>query len=156
MSYIDPSDKDDFFQAVDRYARIATWCALATETNGAPRVRMVHPTWEGDVLWFATGPETLKARQLAENPIVDIQYQVAPPDIIHLLVRGRATLVDDDTTREHVWNNVMDYDLSQFWPAGPTDPGYIAVRVQPERVELSEMFGTVNKRVWRASLRGRG
>ena len=117
---------------------------------------MVHPTWEGDVLWFATGPETLKARQLAENPIVDIQYQVAPPDFIHLLVRGRATLVDDDTTREHVWNNVMDYDLSQFWPAGPTDPGYIAVRVQPERVELSEMFGTVNKRVWRASLRGRG
>ncbi|MAT95232.1 MAG: hypothetical protein CME59_21890 [Halioglobus sp.] len=150
MSYIDPSEKAQFFQQVDEYARSATWCALATESNGEPRVRMVHPTWEGEVLWFATGPETLKARQIALNPVVDIQYQVAPPDFIHLLVRGRATMFDDDATREHVWNNVMDYDLSQFWPQGPKDPGYIAVRVDPERVELAQMFGTANKRVWRA------
>ena len=150
MSYIDGSEKDRFFADVDQYARKATWCALATETGGEPRVRMVHPTWEGDILWFATGPETLKARQIAANPVVDIQYQVAPPDFIHLLVRGRATLIDDDEVRAHVWNNVMDYDLAQFWPDGPTDPGYIAVRVEPERVELSEMFGTLNKRVWRA------
>jgi general stress protein 26 len=129
MSYITADEKAQFFNDVDQYARTATWCALATETGGEPRVRMVHPTWEGETLWLATGPETLKA--------------------IHLMVRGRATLIMDDAVREHVWNNVMDYDLAQFWPDGPTDTNYTAVRIDPVRVELSEMFGTLNKRVWR-------
>ncbi len=150
MSYIEGTEVEQFFRDVDEYARSATWCALATEHRGEPRVRMVHPTWEGQTLWFATGPETLKAQQLTANPVVDIQYQVAPPDFIHLMVRGTATLVSDDAVREHVWRNVMDYDLAQFWPEGPTDPGYVAVRIDPQRVELSKMFGTVDKRVWRA------
>ena len=149
MAYIDQSEHDQFFKDADAYARTATWCALATETDGEPRVRMVHPTWEGEILWLATGPETLKAKQMAINPIVDIQYQVAPPDFIHLMIRGRATLISDDAVREHVWNNVMDYDLAQFWPEGPTDPNYVAVRIDPDRVELSKMFGTMDKRVWR-------
>ena len=149
MAYIDESEREQFFKDADTYARTATWCALATETDGEPRVRMVHPTWEGETLWLATGPETLKAKQMATNPIVDIQYQVAPPDFIHLMIRGRATLISDNAVREHVWNNVMDYDLAQFWPEGPTDPNYVAVRIEPDRVELSKMFGTMDKRVWR-------
>ena len=150
MSYITADEAAQFFKDADQYGRSATWCALATETGGEPRVRMVHPTWEGETLWLATGPETLKARQIAANPIVDIQYQVAPPDFIHLMVRGRATLVTDDAVREPGWNEVLDYDLAQFWPEGPGDPNYVAVRSDPVRVELSEMFGTLNKRVWRA------
>ena len=149
MAYIDESEREQFFEDAGAYARTATWCALATETGGEPRVRMVHPTWEGETLWLATGPETLKAKQMAVNPIVDIQYQVAPPDFIHLMIRGRATLISDNAVREHVWNNVMDYDLAQFWPEGPTDPNYVAVRIDPDRVELSKMFGTMDKRVWR-------
>ena len=91
-----------------------------------------------------------KGVQLRANPHVDVQYQVAPPDFVHVLVRGRAELVSDDATRKHVWENVMDYDLGQFWPGGPADPGYCAVRVTPTRVELSKMFGSTDKRVWRA------
>ena len=149
MSYVSGADTKQFFKDVDEYARSAVWCALATVHRGEPRVRMVHPTWEGQTLWFATGPETLKAQQIAANPVVDIQYQVGQPDFIHLMVRGRATLVSDDAVREHVWRNVMDYDLEQFWPGGPADPGYVAVRIDPERVELSKMFGSMDKRVWR-------
>ena len=51
--------------------------------------------------------------------------------------------------RAHVWD-VLDYDLSQFWPGGPSDPGYAAIRITPTRVELSKMFGTAEKRVWTA------
>ncbi|MGK0343584.1 MAG: hypothetical protein ACJAXW_004147, partial [Candidatus Azotimanducaceae bacterium] len=29
-------------------------------------------------------------------------------------------------------------------------PNYVAVKVTPTRVELSEMFGSVNQRIWRA------
>jgi general stress protein 26 len=149
MSIIDASQKEAFFRDVEAAAKKAIWCALATVANNEARVRMVHPTWEGDILWIATGPSTAKAREIQENSSVDIQFQVAPDDFVHLLVRGTASIHTDQATRERIWE-VMDYDLAQFWPGGSTSPDYCIVKVQPARVELSHMFGTVDKRVWQA------
>ena len=148
MTAVSPADKDAFFQDVEAAAKKAIWCALATVHGNEPRVRMVHPTWEGDVLWVATGPTTPKATQIQANGAVDVQFQVAPDDFVHLLVRGTAEVLTDQATKDRVWD-VMDYDLSQFWPDGPTSDAYCLVKITPQRVELSEMFGTVNKRVWR-------
>ena len=139
MIVVTAKEKDSFFKEVDAAGNKAIWCALATVEGNEPRVRMVHPTWEGDVLWIATGPETAKAKQIQANPIVDIQFQVAPADFIHLLVRGTATLLTDMATRERIWD-VMNYDLAQFWPDGPGDEGFCLIKVIPDRVELSEMF----------------
>lgn len=147
MGSINEQDRVAFFRDVDTACRKAVWAAVATTEAGAPRVRLVHPTWEGEVLWFATSPTSPKARQLRTDPRIDVQYQVAPPDFVHVLVRGTAELIVDDAVRRHVWD-VLDYDLSAFWPGGPADPGYAAVRITPARVELSEMFGTRNPRVW--------
>lgn len=144
------AEQAEFFAAVDSAARKGIWAALATVRGGDARVRLVHPTWEGETLWFATAPSSPKARQIQANPSVDFQWQVAPPDFVHVMARGHAELVDDEATRKHVWE-VIDYDLSQFWPAGPTDPNYVPVRVTPERVELSKMFGSQDKQVWRRS-----
>jgi general stress protein 26 len=148
MQLVTLEQKEAFFRDVEAAAKTATWCALATIANNQPRVRMVHPTWEHDILWVATGPESPKARQLTENPAVDVQFQVAPEGFVHLMVRGTATVLTDQATKDHVWD-VMDYDLAQFWPGGKSDPGFAAIRIAPSRVELSELFGTVNKRVWR-------
>jgi len=149
MTKISDTEKDDFFVKVDEACKKAVWCAIATVAGDEPRVRIVHPSWEGDVLWFATGPTSPKANQLRENPNVDVQYQVAPPDFIHVLVRGRAELIVDDATKKHAWD-AIDYDLTQFGSTGPEDPNFLPVRIIPSRVELSEMFGSTNKRVWRA------
>ena len=139
-----------FFAEVKEASGKATLCALATVRGGEPRVRIVHPTWEGETLWVATSPDSPKARQLNATPAVDVQFQVAPPDFIHIMVRGSAELCTDDTTRQRAWE-AMNYDLKDFFAGGPTDPGYVAVRITPSRVELSEMFGSMNKRVWRRS-----
>lgn len=147
MAIVTGQDKDAFFADANEAAKKSIWAAIATVDGDQARVRIVHPTWENDVLWFATGTTTAKARQIASNASVDVQWQVGPPDFIHLLVRGTATLLDDQATKDHVWD-VLDYDLAQFWPGGSTDPNYIAVKIVPERVELSAMFGTSNKRVW--------
>ncbi|QFU77259.1 hypothetical protein EY643_17220 [Halioglobus maricola] len=149
MSLIDPSDTDTFFRDVEAAAKASIWAAMATVHEGEPRVRMVHPNWEGQTLWIATGPETPKAKQVKAHGRVDIQFQVAPDDFVHLMVRGQATVLQDAATLTRVWD-VMDYDLYQFWPEGPSDPNYCVIRVDPERVELSKMFGTMDKRVWRA------
>jgi general stress protein 26 len=148
MAQVGASQKQSFFQDVEAATKKAIWCAIATVEDGAPRVRMVHPTWEGDVLWFATGTSSPKIRQIRREPRVELQFQVAPPDFVHLVVRGRAAVIEDASERKRAWD-VIDYDLSQFWPGGPTDPNYALVRIAPERVELSEMFGMKNKRVWR-------
>ena len=149
MTLVADRDKDAFFRDVEAAAKKAIWCALATVADNQARVRMVHPTWEGDVLWIATGPNTAKAREIQENGSVDIQFQVAPDDFVHLMVRGTASILTDQPTKDRIWD-VMDYDLAQFWPGGPTSPDYCVVKVQPARVELSLMFGTMNKRVWKA------
>jgi general stress protein 26 len=65
------------------------------------------------------------------------------------MVRGTAELISDEAEKKRVWD-VLDYDLSNFWSGGPTDPNYTAVRITPTRVELSKMFGSMDKRVWRA------
>ncbi len=148
MSTVSDADRAGFFEAVEAASQKAVWCALATCHEGEARVRMVHPTWEGETLWFATGTGSPKARQIAANPSVDVQYQVAPPDFVHVMVRGRAEIVTDEAEKKRVWD-VIDYDLAQFWPGGPTDPNYTLVRIAPDRVELSEMFGMRDKRVWR-------
>ena len=148
MTTIASNQKDAFFRDVEAAAKKAIWCALATVADNEARVRMVHPTWEGDTLWVATGPGTPKAREIQKNSSVDIQFQVAPDDFVHLLVRGTATILTDLPTKQRIWD-VMDYDLAQFWPGGATSPEYCVIKIQPTRVELSEMFGTVNKRVWR-------
>ena len=149
MATVPHAEKDAFFKAVDEACKKAIWCAIATVDKGDPRVRMVHPTWEGDVLWLATGPSTPKAKQMANNPIVDVQWQVSPPNFIHIMCRGTAELLMDDETRAHAWD-ALDYDLKDFFAGGPTDPNYVAVKVTPTRVELSEMFGSTNQRIWRA------
>ena len=148
MTTISNEEKDEFFAAVDAACKKAIWCALATVDNNQPRVRMVHPTWDGDVLWFATGPQTPKAKQLAVNPVVDIQYQVAPPDFIHVMVRGIAELITDQATKNHAWE-AIDYDLTQFGASGPDSADFLPIRITPTRVELSEMFGSMNKKIWR-------
>ena len=149
MARVEEADRAGFFQDVDAACRKAVWAALASVEDGAPRVRMVHPTWEGETLWFATAPRSPKARQIAKTPQVELQYQVSPPDFVHVVVRGCAELVSDDAMRRHVWD-VLDYELADFWPEGPADPNYVAVRITPERVELSKMFGSQAKRVWAA------
>ena len=141
-------EKEEFFSQVNEACKKAIWCAIATVDGNEPRVRIVHPTWEGKYLWFATGPESPKVRQLRDNPHVDIQYQVAPPNFIHVLVRGAAEVVTDQQTKNQAWD-IIDYDLTQFGSTGPDDPNFQPVRINPSRVELSEMFGSVNKRVWR-------
>jgi general stress protein 26 len=149
MSRVSAEETGSFFAQVEAASQKAIWCALASVEGNEPRVRMVHPTWEAQTLWLATGTTTPKASQIAANPNVDVQFQVAPPDFVHILVRGEAELVAEPAEKKRVWD-VIDYDLAQFWPGGPEDPSYVPVKITPTRVELSKMFGSVDKRIWRS------
>lgn len=149
MALVTVDETPAFFAAVEAASKKAVWCALATVAGREPRVRMVHPTWDGQVLWLATAPDSPKVRQMRESPIVDVQFQVAPPDFVHVMVRGRAEICYDVAERHRAWD-VIDYDLTAFGSKGPDDPNFQPIKILPERVELSLMFGSQNRRVWRA------
>jgi general stress protein 26 len=150
MTNVSADQRQSFFEAVEAASKAAIWCAVASVAGNEARVRMVHPTWEGETLWFATGTGSPKHKQMAANPNIDVQFQVAPPDFIHILVRGQAEIIEDEAEKKRVWD-VIDYDLSQFWSGGPNDPNYTLVKVAPTRVELSKMFGSMDKQVWRSA-----
>ena len=84
---------------------------MATVAEGAPRVRMVHPTWEGETLWFATGASPPKVRQMQANPIVDTQHQLGPPTFTHVRVRGRAPIVRELAEKKRVWRAAGAYGV---------------------------------------------
>ena len=61
--------------------------------------------------------------------------------------------IDGDQPRVRVvhptWEEAIDYNLTQFGSTGPEDSNFLPVKITPTRVELSEMFGSMNKKVWR-------
>jgi general stress protein 26 len=143
-----------FWDKAHAAAAKATWAYLATADGAQPKVRVVHPAFEGERVWIATGRNSAKARHIAGNPKVELFYQIGA-EMIHLTVTGKAKFVEDLAEKKRIWNGkVFDYDLAQFWPAGPESKDFGLILITPERVELtslSEMTAGRKPEVWRAS-----
>ncbi len=146
-------DDSAFWDRVHEIAAKATWAYLATEDGDQPKVRVVHPGFDGQRVWIATGRNSAKARHVAKNPKVELFYQISG-EMLHLTVTGRAIFVEDLAEKKRVWNGkVFDYDLAQFWPAGPESKDFGLMLISPSRVELTslaEMTQGKRPQVWRA------
>src|SRR3984885_15454291 len=135
-------------------AKKATWAYLATNKGDQPKVRVVHPAFEGERVWVATGRASAKAGHIDQNPKVELFYQIGA-DMVHLTVTGHAKFVEDTAEKKRIWNGkVFDYDLSQFWPGGPESKDFGLMLIEPARVELTslpEMSTGKKPEVWRSS-----
>ncbi len=144
----------DFWDKARAAAAKATWAYLATADAAQPRVRVVHPAIEGQRVWIATGRRSAKARHIGKNPRVELFYQIGA-EMVHLTVTGEARFVEDLAEKKRIWNGkVFDYDLAQFWPAGPESKDFGLMLITPDRVELtslSEMTTGRKPEVWRPS-----
>jgi general stress protein 26 len=142
-----------FWDKVHAAAAKATWAYFATADGAQPRVRVVHPAFEGDRVWIATGPTSPKARHIHQNPKVELFYQIGA-DMVHLTVTGNAKFVEDMAEKKRVWDGkVFDYDLSKFWPDGAESKDFGLLLITPVRVELTSLADmTTGKKpeVWRA------
>src|ERR1700757_677224 len=84
-------------------AKKATWAYLATASRDQPKVRVVHPAFEGERVWVATGRTSAKARHIEKNPKVELFYQLGA-DMVHLTVTGKARFVEDLAEKKRIWN----------------------------------------------------
>jgi general stress protein 26 len=144
----------NFWNRVHAVASKSTWAYLATTIGNQPKVRVVHPAFEGERVWVATGRKSAKARQIAKNSKVELFYQIGA-EMVHLTVTGNARFVEDAAEKKRIWDGkVFDYDLSQFWPAGPGSDDFGLMLITPARVELTslaEMTTGKKPEVWRSA-----
>lgn len=132
-------------------ARLSPWAHVATiGADGKPDVVPVHPTWEGDTLWFMTFADSVKARNLATNADVAMHWQVSEAgDGVE--VWGTAVIHDDLDTKRRLWEGVFDYDLNAFSPGGPDgSPNAVFVAVTPERALSIKAYGMGGREAWKA------
>jgi general stress protein 26 len=143
-------ENETMLTAAGEAAKKAAWAYLATTVGDQPKVRVVHPHWEGQSVWVATGRTSAKARQMERNSKVELFYQVQMPDLVHLTVTGRARFIEDAAEKQRLWS-LFDYDLGQFFK-GVADPDYGLLRIDADRIELTglmEMTSGKPPRVWR-------
>ena len=133
------------------------WCTFTTiDRKGRPRSRMMHPMWEGQQGWVATGRHTLKAKHIEQNPYVSLCYW--DPEQKQVYAECKASWADDAETRRRVWDLYkerpppMGYDLSLFWPDGPEHKDFGVLRLSPWRIELSSLADLRNTQVWRRTV----
>jgi general stress protein 26 len=142
-----------FWDKVHAAAAKATWAYLATAAGAQPKVRVVHPAFEGERVWVATGRGSAKAGHIDKNSRVELFYQIGA-EMVHLTVTGSAKFVEDLKEKKRIWDGkVFDYDLSQFWPQGAESKEFGLMLITPERVELTslpEMMTGKKPEVWRA------
>lgn len=140
--------------AEEFHARVnkIVWCTVATvDRQSRPRSRILHPIWEGQKGWIATGRLSFKAKHLEANPYVSLSYW--DPDHKLIYADCEASWAGDQETKERIWDLYkstpppLGYDLSMFW-SGPDDENYGVLALEPWRIELSSLEDMMDPKVW--------
>jgi hypothetical protein len=99
-----------------------TFWLSTVRPDGRPHVTPLIAVWHAGAIWFATGPEERKARNLAENP--SCVLMTGRSDLVEgaldVVLEGRAEQVTDDAELEPV--------ATAFAVKYPTGPWDFAVR----------------------------
>jgi len=140
----------------DRVSTIV-WATVTTnDRKGRLRSRVLHPVWEGSTGWICTGRQSLKAKHLTVNPYLSVSYWDQAKGIVN--AECKAEWADSPAEKQRVWDLFKNtpgpygYDPAMFWPGGPTDAAFGALRLVPWRIELSglqELMTGKPPRVWR-------
>jgi len=129
------------------------WCSVTTINRAnRPRSRVLHPIWEGQTGWIATGRQSHKSKHLAENPYISLTYMKDPLNPVY--VDCKAEWVDDMAEKQRIWDLFtntpppLGYELAQFF--GTVDSaGYGLLKLTPWRIELYSLMTQDNK-IWRS------
>ena len=141
---MDPISFSDIQSELHARVRRIVWCTLATvDTKGRPRVRIVHPVWDGPIAYIPTRRPSLKEKHLAQNPFVALSYW--DPQHQQVYAECRCQWVDDVAEKTRIWEffkshpHPYGYDPAMFWPAGPASSDFGLLRCEPWRIALHTM-----------------
>jgi hypothetical protein len=123
----------------------AVYCAMATiDRQNRPRMRVMHPIWDGCIGWIISWPVSHKAGHLARNPAVSLAYiaDTARP----VYVEASAEWIDDVEEKRRIWELYritpppLGFDLEPHY--GTVEHRFFGLlRLTPWRVELGNLDG---------------
>jgi hypothetical protein len=125
-------------------ARRIVYCSLATvDTRGRPRSRLVHAVWErtGDGLvgWVGSRSTPMRRAHLERTPFASCFYWGPLHDVA--VAECGAMWIEDGEGRSEAWERLsaapepMGYDPAPIWPDGPEGDDFVALRLDPWRVQ---------------------
>ena len=141
----------------DARVRRIVWATVVTVDNQSrPRARILHPVWDGNTGWIATGRHSFKAKHLEKNPYVSVSYWDQQHQQVY--AECRAEWADAQAEKDRAWALFRDtpapygYDPALFWPKGPSEREFGALKLVPWRIELwslQDMMSGAGPKVWR-------
>lgn len=132
MGYRPMSDQEwrAFLVAEARPAVLAT-----VRKDGTPHAAPIWFDVEDGALWFNTGAQTTKGRNLARTGLATICVQDDRPPFSFVMVEGRVELIDDlDVVRRwaaRIGGRYMGADRAEEYGARNGVPGELLVKLTP-------------------------
>lgn len=130
------------------------YCTMATiDRQNRPRLRVMHPIWEGPIGWVISWPQSHKAKHLARNPAVSLAY--IPVKEKPVYVDGVAEWVDTNIEKQRIWDlhrttpPPLGFDPEPHY-GSIAHPYYGLLRITPWRIELGNLYG--EPLIWRRPL----
>jgi hypothetical protein len=114
------------------------WLAT-TRPDGRPHVVGIGALWFQDRFWFVAGPRTVRARNLAGNPVCVIALAPAGLD---LTVEGTVAKVTDEATLQRIAERYADHGWAPTVREGAFFHDYSAPSAGPPPWYLYEMTPT--------------
>lgn len=130
-------------ECIDKLRELIRGIEVAMLTSVTPDGRLLsrplgtqEVEFDGD-LWFASGYDSEKVREIQANPQVNVSYASRDRNA-YVSVSGRASIVRDRETIERMWSPGMGI----FFKHGKDDPNLCLIRVEAETAEYWDGPGT--------------
>lgn len=135
MSYR-PMTGDEWMQFVTAAPRPAV--LATTRADGRPHAAPIWIDVEEGAVWFNTGADTVKGRNLARTGVASIVVQDDHPPFSFVMVEGTVELIDD-VDRVRAWaarlgGRYMGADRADEYGARNGVPGELLVKLTPTKV----------------------
>lgn len=111
---------------------------MATVYKVKPHSRYMTFFHDDFTLYTATSNDTDKVEELEKNPYTHILigYDGDGVGDTYLEILGKATVSDDESMKEKVWN-----DKLEGWFDGPDDPKLVILKIEPESMRVMNKKG---------------
>lgn len=133
------NDKDIRARARNIIDSAVNGVLMTLDEEGYPHPRTMWTAGMDDdfTIYFVTGRPLLKCRQIEANPRVCIFWTQVEDHTIgwnYALLKGNATISDDQTLRDRLWNDA----LREYFPEGPESSEYVVLIVKPKELMVMD------------------
>ena len=138
---------DNCLSVTHRMLKKAKYCFLITQgEEGWCSTRLVQPIIEIDQdnpkyfrIWIGTRFDLKKVEETWNNPKITLAFEDAKEDA-NLIIYGNAFVESDTQIKKKYWRPTWKL----FFPDGPQSDDYVAIRIEPKRLEILNFKRKIN------------